>query len=847
MRLGRRIGRRIGRGAESARRGRRVLLWVGLVVVLAGGAVGSAVALGGSTAPPLVVTVSPSSDLPDTGPVNVTVTVNGSSPGNRVVVRQVAELRLPFGVQGPSTVTTFPEVDTVVPASGVLTLTLPVRYRAEPDPLFPDGYDRCDVGPQFYTTCSVLAYDVTAGRAERAPISFVGHVTVNRPPVARLEVTPTSGYPPLTVRLDPTGSTDPDGDELRGVMQGSGIGGTDLGPLAVREVTLTDIGPGTVELIVVDPNEGVDRVTVPFEVLDPSPPLRCPNPDFATSTEDVSASVRVDCTGGPVGSAYTYEVVEQVGGTITGTGPSFTIVPPPDVSGIVSGRVRVTSGDVSTEVEVGASFAEVNDAPVPAVRFADCDAVRCGVFLEWTDVDFGPGPVTFRVVSPPSAGTLRQGTTDPDCPDCYVDDHRFLYTYGGPDFSGLSDEFTVVVSDGAADSAPFTVRLDGPPVRPLVCPSGPIVVQEEQGGPLDLACTGIPRGLSSTYRFLSPFPHFTLSGLEADGTFFGRVFGYFEPEYSGTIRLDLRVTLSSGVVRDYSLDVVVEPVNDPPELVLPRDCCEFEIGNDAFAFPLTVRDPDGPSAGSVRVLAPPALGSLVDRGDGNFVYDAFGDLTGSQDCFSLAPFDGLEPGESQEICMIGPPRSAPPPVTRSRAASGVDRRLAASRTGSIPCDGDVCGTAGHGFSVDLSRDRPDRPWNSQSRIGLTAGTTFGSDRPSDQADAVERVCVTQRWTVTATAAVAAAQPFGSLPMLFDSAGGTSRVRVKGSTATLTGRVCSVGGLVRLPGAGEFGATLDVGGRARLSSVRLEQWMQTYLDPGTVPDRTSNLVDTAVFR
>ena len=94
-------------------------------------------------------------------------------------------------------------------------------YRLDPNTgggFTPVQFGQFDTGPvnmKFGPTASgeqALYYTLFSQTPEVRRIRWVG--AVNRPPTAALTATPTSGAVPLTVRLDASGSSDPDGDPL---------------------------------------------------------------------------------------------------------------------------------------------------------------------------------------------------------------------------------------------------------------------------------------------------------------------------------------------------------------------------------------------------------------------------------------------------------------------------------------------------------------------------------------------------------------------------------------------------------------------------------------------------------
>lgn len=106
----------------------------------------------------------------------------------------------------------------------------------------------------------------------------------NRAPTADVAADRTSGPAPLTVELDGSGSTDPDGDDLTYAWDLDGDGAHDDASGVRVTHTFTEPDPVTVSLRVSDPEGESDLDTIAIQPGNSPPVMRIETPDAATVT-----------------------------------------------------------------------------------------------------------------------------------------------------------------------------------------------------------------------------------------------------------------------------------------------------------------------------------------------------------------------------------------------------------------------------------------------------------------------------------------------------------------------------------------------------------------------------------
>lgn len=174
----------------------------------------------------------------------------------------------------------------------------------------------------------------------------------NHPPVAELTVTPSSGAAPLTVTLDATGTTDPDGDAIASYQWDfDGDGATDSTTAAPSVTHVYGQGVFHPSVTAIDAR-GLASAGVSAEVRSADPPFASASvPRKAKSGQAVTfdASASTD----PAGLALTYEFEFGDGTSVTTTDSSVTHAYTAARSALFAWSVTVTNSAGVSDAETG--------------------------------------------------------------------------------------------------------------------------------------------------------------------------------------------------------------------------------------------------------------------------------------------------------------------------------------------------------------------------------------------------------------------------------------------------------------------------------------------------------------
>ena len=296
-----------------------------------------------------------------------------------------------------------------------------------------------------------------------------------------------------------------------------------------------------------------------------------------TTQEDTPLSVTLT---GMDTDPLTFTVVDMPGlGALSGTAPDLTYTPLADVSGEDTFTFVVSDGvNTSAPATVTIEITPVNDAPVAnSIARATLEGVPLMLTLSAQDVE--SDPLSFRVVTQPSSGTLSG-----DAP-------TLTYT-PDPGFSGV-DTFTFVANDGQVDSAEVTATLtvneDRPDNRPPVASDLEVVV--ETSSPKMFTLMGVdPDGDGVTFEVVAAPANGTLTGDAPMLTYTPNADFYGVDTFTFVVS-DGALTSAPATVRLRVLEFVgqnVEPVFTAPS---EGDVLSAVVGQQSV-FTLTATDAD---------------------------------------------------------------------------------------------------------------------------------------------------------------------------------------------------------------------------------------------------------------
>jgi hypothetical protein len=221
----------------------------------------------------------------------------------------------------------------------------------------------------------------------------------NRPPVAVLDATPTSGLAPLTVQFDARRSTDADADRLAYSWDLDGDGQFGDSTAASVSYTYTTPGRRTVSLRVADPLNAQAVTTVMVDVGNtaPVPTISSPSTDTTWRVGDVigfsgSASDRQDGTLPPSALSWTLETVHCPTVDTCHTHPGETF------DHVASGSFVAQNHEYPSHLRVNLTATDANGASAT------------------TFVDIYPQTSVLTLVSDPPGATLALGSMTATAP-----------------------------------------------------------------------------------------------------------------------------------------------------------------------------------------------------------------------------------------------------------------------------------------------------------------------------------------------------------------------------------------------------------------------------------------------
>jgi hypothetical protein len=369
----------------------------------------------------------------------------------------------------------------------------------------------------------------------------------------------------------------------------------------------------------------------------------------------------------PQGKALTYSVLTQpTHGQLSGTPPDLTYTPAPEANGFDSFTYGVNNGQTqSAPATVTIHIAPVNDIPIANdLNLNAAPNVPLSFSLSGTDPD--GDALSFAIVTPPAHGQFS-GVAP-----------ALVYT-PATGFSGI-DTFTYRASDGSADSAPATVRINVVPQNhsPL---ASPLSVQTTSGQSVNILLTGTdPDGDSLSFKVVSPPSAGQLSGVGANLTYSPAA------NFAGTD--SLRYSVNDGALSSEAVvTITVLPSNRPPvssnislTAVAGVPLAITLGGSDLDGDPVTFQIVDAPSKGQLSGTAPHLIYTASPFGNG-------------RDIFTYRVSDGKEQSALGTVSIdISGGTGVPTPTTSIRLTQ--DQNIVLS----------LVGPPNHAYQIEYSTD-----------------------------------------------------------------------------------------------------------------------------------------------
>ncbi|WP_164847365.1 Ig-like domain-containing protein [Sphingobium algorifonticola] len=225
-----------------------------------------------------------------------------------------------------------------------------------------------------------------------------------------------------------------------------------------------------------------------------------------------------------------------------------------------------------------------------------------------------------------------------------------------PGFSGqASFAYTIVYTDGTADTATVSIEVGGPPEPDNGAPTGQDFFEffMQEGGVLVVSGPGVLDGASdpdgdALSVILTQDAGFGDLFLNPDGSFSFRPF----QEYSEDVFFNFRVTDGNLASDEYSAIINIQPVNDAPNA--GDDFYELDA-DTVFSGSVLENDGDLEDDGLQAILVSGvANGTLEFAADGSFTYTPNAGFSGT-DSFTYRASDGLDESEIATVTLTVTP------------------------------------------------------------------------------------------------------------------------------------------------------------------------------------------------
>ena len=580
----------------------------------------------------------------DSDPATVTITVtavNDKPVANAQSVTTNEDATKAITLTGSdveSSVLTFSVI--ADPAHGTLSGTEPnLTYTPNPNYNGPDSF----------------TFTANDGTVDSDPATVTITVTaVNDKPVANAQSVTTNEDATKAITL--TGS-----DVESSVLTFSVIADPAHGTLSGTEPNLTYTpnpnynGPDSFTFTANDGTVDSDPATVTITVtaVNDKPVA---NAQSVTTNEDATKAITL--TGSDVeSSVLTFSVIaDPAHGTLSGTEPNLTYTPNPNYNGPDSFTFTANDGTVdSNTATVSITVSPVNDAPVCTDIALGTDRnVPVSGTVACNDVD--SASLTLRIGTGPAKGMVSPFNAATGA---------FTYT---PNTGATGpDSFTVIASDGAADSLLVTVVITIGNRAPVASAQS-VTTSEDTAKAITLVGTDVDLD-PLTYAVVTNPAHGTLSGTGATRTYTPAA-NYFGAD-SFTFRVNDGLLNSATA----TVSITVAPVNDAP-VATAQSVTTSE--DTAKAITLAGTDPDGNPL-TYAVVTNPAHGTLSGTG-ATRTYTPAANYFGA-DSFTFRVNDGLLNSATATVSITVAPVNDAPVATAQSVTTSEDTAKAITLVG----------------------------------------------------------------------------------------------------------------------------------------------------------------------
>ena len=356
-------------------------------------------------------------------------------------------------------------------------------------------------------------------------------------------------------------------------------------------ITVTDAGGLT----------GTVTINATINAVNDVPAPTAPN---LIVNENMSGTVQVNANDPDIGDTFTYTLASAPANGVASVNTTGLVSYTPNANfngtDIIPVLVTDAAGGVGT-VAINVTVNGVNQAPVPSAPPMTTNEDKVGsVTVLANDPDVGD-TITFSISTPAVNGTASINATG-----------QATYTPNA-DFNG-TDTFVVTATDAGGLSGVVTVDVTIIPVNDAPTITSPAFsVQEDGSGSVQLTVTDPDVGDTFTYAVTT-----TASNGSASVDTNGLVSYTPNPKFNGSDSFTVTVTDAGGLTGAVTVNVTINPVNNPPEVTIPT----ITVNGRQVSMQINVTDPDVGDTHTFTISTPPQHGTATISTSGLVNYTA---------------------------------------------------------------------------------------------------------------------------------------------------------------------------------------------------------------------------------